>query len=79
MVSSIFCHPQLSCPITASLCHPGTRQQVPGLGGVDRAEMKMVFNSHVGLRTREGRVVKLPGGVLRLNHPYFKANSRSVI
>lgn len=28
---------------------------------------------------REGRVTKLPGGVLRLHHTYFKANSRSFI
>lgn len=39
----------------------------------------MVSNSHDGMRARERRVGKLPGGILRLNHTYLKANSRSFI
>ena len=39
----------------------------------------MGFNRHNGWRVREARVVELPVGVLRLNHTYFKANSRSFI
>lgn len=39
----------------------------------------MVSNSHDGMTARERRVVKLPGGILRLNHTYFKAKSRSFI
>lgn len=38
----------------------------------------MVFNSHNGLRARAVGVARLPVAVLRLDHTYFKANSRMI-
>lgn len=57
----------------------GLDRKCLGWEGESRAEISMGFNRHNGWRMREGRVVKLPVGVLRLNHTYFKANSRSFI
>lgn len=79
MVSSTSCH------LTFNF-HPRSLHVIPGLDrkcldweGEARPEMRMVFNGYSGWRAREGWVVKLPVGVLWLNHTYFKANSRSFI
>lgn len=46
----------------------GPARECLGWEGEGEAEMRRVFKSHRGLRTRAGRLVKLPGGVWRLSH-----------
>lgn len=58
-------------------CWDGTGSAWVGSGG-ERGDEDGVQQSR-RKRVREGRVVNLPGGVLNLNHTYFKANSRSFI
>lgn len=55
-------------------------RKCPGWYRENRAEMRMVFNRHNASRARVGEEGgKATSWFLRLNHTYFKANSRSFI
>lgn len=53
-VSSISCHPDLSFLPTASSCHAGTGQEVPGLGGGEGRGDEDGVHSHDGKESGRG-------------------------